>query len=344
MMRKWLKRFLWKLIAPILPRLIARYAADIVASVCQEYKSEMHPQEALDGLALLLTGLAHRKELYEVWQEHGCFLYPNSYMSPLPDLSEITDAHWTRTYSTAGIDMRFEAQQKILAEVFPLFADECSFPSEPTGDEREFYLNNKYFESIDAEVLHCFIRHFTPRRIIEGGSGHTTKLIAAACRINAKLAGVVTEFTAIDPQPRIDIGSLDGVTTRHFAQRIEEIDADYLHSLEANDILFIDSSHVARIGGDVLHIILNIVPQLKAGVIVHFHDIFLPFEYPKTLVLEDKRFWNEQYLLHAFLAYNNAYEVVWASHFMHQRAANEVRACFGNSGGSSFWIRRKPTL
>ena len=117
-------------------------------------------------------------------------------------------------------------------------------------------------------------------------------------------------------------------------------------ALEANDIVFIDSSHVVKIGSDVVYEFLELLPRLKAGVMVHFHDIFLPAEYPKSWVLEDRRFWNEQYLLQAFLAFNSAFEVMMAGSFLHLSHSEKLKAAFAsydpaNVWPGSFWMRRK---
>ena len=96
-----------------------------------------------------------------------------------------------------------------------------------------------------------------------------------------------------------------------------------------------------QVAGDVIRVVLQILPALQPGVVVHFHDIFLPDEYPRSWVIEEKRFWTEQYLLHAFLVFNREYEILWASRYMHRTAPAQVQACFNASGGSSFWIRRR---
>ncbi len=127
---------------------------------------------------------------------------------------------------------------------------------------------------------------------------------------------------------------------------------DLFTGLDANDILFIDSTHVLKIGGDVKYEYLEILPRLKAGVIVHSHDIFLPREYPKKWILDNHWFWTEQYLLQAFLAFNSAFEVLWAAHFMRSKYLNELKTtfpCYSNMrstdtiGPGSLWIRRKNT-
>jgi len=114
--------------------------------------------------------------------------------------------------------------------------------------------------------------------------------------------------------------------------------------LKENDILFIDSSHVLKIGSDVQYEYLDILPRLSKGVIVHVHDIFLPAEYPKEWVLKDYIFWTEQYLLQAFLAFNDSFEVLWAGHYMHLKYPNKLEDAFSYKRDErlpgSFWMRK----
>ena len=132
---------------------------------------------------------------------------------------------------------------------------------------------------------------------------------------------------------------------------MQDLPLEIFAPLEAGDVLFVDSSHVLAIGSDVQHLVLRVLPRLSPGVVVHFHDIFLPAEYPREWVLERFRFWNEQYALHAFLAFNDAYRVLWAGHFLHLTQPDALRRAFSGyrsaavvrgrpSLPGSFWIRR----
>ena len=130
-------------------------------------------------------------------------------------------------------------------------------------------------------------------------------------------------------------------------RKVEDLDYDFFDQLGKNDILFIDSSHVLRTGNDVQYLYLEILPRLKEGVIVHIHDIFLPYEYPQQWVVENRVFWSEQYLLQAFLTLNPCFEVLFGNYFMTQNYAEEMGAVFSHPPGyrqrnvpDSFWIRR----
>lgn len=127
--------------------------------------------------------------------------------------------------------------------------------------------------------------------------------------------------------------------------KLEEVEATLFTSLSENDILFIDSSHILRIGNDVYYEYLDILPRIAPGVFVHIHDIFLPFEYPRQWVMDEYRFWNEQYLLQAFLMFNNAFKVIWAGSYMHYKNSDKLRSTFRSYDPAtvwpgSFWMRR----
>ncbi len=188
-------------------------------------------------------------------------------------------------------------------------------------------------------VAYCLIRHFRPRQIIEVGGGYSTLLLAQAARKNGD-----TTLLTVEPYPEdFLIENARGLVSV-IQKKVEELDLSYFSRLEAGDCLFIDSSHVVRIGGDVNFLFLEVLPRLKPGVIIHIHDIFLPFEYPRNWVIEQRRFWTEQYLLHAFLAYNSEFEVLVSSGYLKAYHLEELKAIFPLCEpwqGGSFWMRRK---
>ena len=128
------------------------------------------------------------------------------------------------------------------------------------------------------------------------------------------------------------------------ARPVQEVDLALFERLEPADILFIDSTHVVRTGGDVPFLYLEVLPRLRPGVIVHLHDVFLPREYPQSWLTEHHLFWNEQYLLHAFLLFNAAFEVLFANQYIALRHQAALRDVFPHSPwwdrGGSFWMRR----
>lgn len=212
-----------------------------------------------------------------------------------------------------------------------------ALPQEANGAGDGFYLRNGWFEPVDAEVLYSVVRHYRPQRIVEVGSGFSTRLTRQAIRDG----GLSTRITCIDPLPRADI---QAYADRHIASRVEAVPvADIAGQLAENDILFIDSSHKVISGGDVPFLFLEVLPQLRSGVLIHVHDIFLPFEYPETVI--DLRWdWAEQYLVHAFLAYNGAFEILWPASYMWARQKEEILRYIPvpwlRLSPSSLWLRK----
>jgi hypothetical protein len=125
---------------------------------------------------------------------------------------------------------------------------------------------------------------------------------------------------------------------------VQDVDLTLFESLGENDVLFIDSSHVLHVDSDVRFLFLEVLPNLQPGVVVHVHDIFLPDHYPRQWVVEEHRFWTEQYLLQAFLAFNPSFEILWAGSYMRARHAERLREAFASYDSSvwpgSFWFRR----
>lgn len=194
---------------------------------------------------------------------------------------------------------------------------------------------NRFFNGSDAQMLYLVIREFKPKRIIEVGSGNSTRIVRAALTDS----GVPASHIAIDPYPREDIEGIVNVIHR---SRLEEIGFQELEvlvdSLDAGDLLFIDSSHEVRGGGDLAAIFCRVLPRLKAGVFVHFHDIFLPFEYPLDLMVGNPG-WGEQYALQAWLQFS-PHEVFWAGyHIQKQDPGFFTQNSLSTKRAQSFWIR-----
>jgi len=246
--------------------------------------------------------------------------------------------HWKKARYDQGL--KFEPQEYLsfLRETcLPFRADYSTFLRNSNGNDEEFYLENGYFRPVDAELLYSLLRHRKPRRIVEIGSGFSTQLMARAI----KEGNLDTTITSIDPSPRVGV---DGFVSEHLKSVVEDLNpAVILDTLAEGDILFIDSSHQVVSGGDVPYLFLEVLPRLKKGVLVHIHDIFLPFEYPEEVVI-GRWGWAEQYLVHAFLAFNEAFRILWPARYMwgyHQNQVLEVipadRSVFPPS---SLWLEK----
>jgi hypothetical protein len=300
------------------------------------FKQYIHRAIAHVVAVVLRPGSVYNSDNFRLWEKHGYHITPLHFYYPIPDTRELEKIDLQKS-NLSGIDLRPEGQLALLKENFSKFSQEYNdFPLKSVNS-KHFYLENDAFGGIDPYIYYCMIRHFKPKTVVEIGSGYSTLLGAQACRMDNS-----ARYMCIDPWPREFISS--GVPGIEFIrQKVEDIDLNLFQQLSRNDILFVDSSHVVRTAGDVRFIILEILPRLEKGVIIHFHDIFLPFDYPKDWIILQHRFWTEQYLLQAYLAENNHIEVLFASHFMVEEYADEVRQTFPNAlwiDGGSFWIRK----
>lgn len=289
----------------------------------------------------LISELLRRN--FDFWQSLGIHVTRVHFYHPIPDTRRLPPSLWERGSEMVGVDLREAAQLRLLATFRERYAGEYgSLPRGPTRDPFQFHFGNDFFPEVDAEILYCMIRHLKPKRLIEIGSGQSTLLAAQAARANAA-EGRPCRITAVEPHPSAVLRRLPGVELE--AVELQSVPLSRFEELEENDLVFIDSSHVLRIGGDVQFEFLEILPRLPRGVFVHVHDIFLPNEYPRSWVMKDHRFWNEQYLLQAFLTFNRAFQVEWAAAFMHLRHPDLLRQAFpsydpARCSPGSFWMQR----
>jgi predicted O-methyltransferase YrrM len=272
------------------------------------------------------------------------WMSPGHFYSPIPSLAEIrareTELFGTPPSSLPGINLRGEDQLALIRKL-ARFYPEMPFPREQSPKWR-YWFENWAYSYADAIYLYSMLRHLSPRRVIEIGSGFSSAaMLDAADRWLPE-----TSFTFIDP----DTSTLDAVlrpSDRERAtiirSRLQEVPLSTFDALTANDILFIDSTHVSKTGSDVNRIIFEILPRLASGVYIHFHDVFYPFEYPKEWVYEG-RAWNEDYILRAFLEFNDSFEIVlfgtWLAHF-HRELLTELMPLTLENPGGSLWIVKR---
>ncbi|MFZ0915793.1 MAG: class I SAM-dependent methyltransferase, partial [Candidatus Udaeobacter sp.] len=283
---------------------------------------------AARAIAPILRRLAPDPKYFELWQSHGFHVLPSDYYQPIPDTRVLPVSLWDRVSDLPGMDMREEAQKQLLSDIAARFKEEYAvIPEGASTPEFHFYLRNTAFEAVDAEMLFGLIRLLKPRRMYEIGSGFSTLLAADALRRNG-MDGCPCRLIAIDPYPSAQMEAALPTDIELWRVPAQEISLTEFQSLGENDILFIDSSHVCKIGSDVEFLFLEVLPRLRPGVVVHVHDIFMPVEYPKQWVLDAHRFWNEQYLLQAFLSFNTTFEVLWAGQWMHIRYPDLLMKAF----------------
>ena len=263
-----------------------------------------------------------------------------TFYSPIPDLDQLPPGTFTRTSQLPGTDWDLDRQLEFVRSLRPSL-EEFRTVANGSGDPWQYAPNLSYTEA-DATMLYAMIRATKPKRIVELGSGHSTLVTAQAARRNASEGNAPT-LEVYDPFPSVVTDDLPGLT------RLERIGAQQVplsvfESLEAGDVLFVDTTHTVKVGSDVNFIVLEALPRLREGVHVHLHDIFLPYEYPKQWLEDYGLYWTEQYLVQAFLLFNSGYEVLAAMHAL-QRDRRDAMAellppAVADWPGGAFWMRR----
>jgi Methyltransferase domain len=282
----------------------------------------------------------------DVLDRAGYDVVHRQFDSPIPDATELGSDFWTHESDLVGVSidernaLRF--LENVVVPTLPEFR--AAFPLHG-AEARQFWLVNGSFMAGDAHVYWAILRR-APRRVFEIGAGNST-VLAATAAVRNRADGHETEVVAIDPYPRPALQGLDGLS-RLLPQKVQDVDPELFLELDDGDVLFIDSSHVLRMGGDVEAEYLEILPRLRPGVFVHVHDINLPRQYQRTY-FDSGTYWNEQALLQAFLAFNSRFEVVWPGAFMalrHSEALEVIRpeldamnAVYPDAVPSSFWMR-----
>ena len=251
------------------------------------------------------------------------------------------EAEVFRTVSAIpGVDLNVETQLNLLDDLSAFYA-EMPFSEEETAG-LHFYFANEMYSYTDAITLYCMIRHLRPKKIVEIGSGFSSCVMLDT---NALFFQNAINCTFIEPEPKrllslLGSGKTDGL--RLLRSPVQEIDPGIFSELGKNDILFIDSSHIVKTGSDVDYLFRQVLPGLQAGVWIHFHDIFFPFEYPREWVYQG-RSWNEVYFLRAFLQYNEVFSIRFFSDYLAQfhreRLVAKMPLGERNTGGN-LWLRK----
>jgi predicted O-methyltransferase YrrM len=299
--------------------------------------TELEKHDLLGALSNDLTGVAP----FLRWAPPGHFY------SPIPDLRAI-DADAARLFDRSsvavpGIDIAGDEQLELLATFSEILAD-WSFPHEADGERRYFSGTGNFAYGIgDAMMLHAMLRHARPRRLIEVGSGFSSCMTLDT---NELFLDGSMAITFIEPYPEllyslIGDGERDGIDVHEC--RLQDVPDEVFTALEAGDVLFIDSTHVARVGSDVVDIFARVLPLVAPGVLIHLHDVFWPFEYPESWVREG-RAWTEIYLLRSFLQFNDSFEILLFNDYLatvHGDAIARLVPRMQENTGGSIWLRRR---
>lgn len=296
---------------------------------------------------VLLNRIPYIKELHRKSQEYdlnSCFS-PGHFYSPIVSVNEIKmfeNEIWKQPvpYKIPGIDLNITSQLETIKEISKYYSA-LPFKTQKREDLR-YYFENDFFSYSDGIVLFMMINHIKPKRIIEVGSGFSSALILDT---NDLCFNGEMELISIEPYPeRLYSLIRDDDRSRYkvIEKRVQDVDKEIFKQLDSNDILFIDSTHVSKTGSDVNFILFEVLPILKSGVLIHFHDVFYPFEYPKDWVFGGRN-WNENYLLRAFLISNNEFKIYLFVHYLHllyKESFENMPLTYKNTGGS-LWLTKK---
>jgi hypothetical protein len=225
----------------------------------------------------------------------------------------------------AAMDRHLPEMREAAAEVTPfIFSPLLDAIPRHKVDDVTPYWESRYFPQGDKRLAYAVVARYRPRLIVEIGSGHSTKFMRRAARDH----GLDTRIVSIDPEPRADIRL---VADEFIQATMQTVDLSLFDALRPNDILFLDGSHLVMNGSDCVQFFLNILPVLPPGVLVHLHDIFLPFDYPYQLFIDCKS--NEQYMVAMLLLSDPAWVPILPIYYAHTLDILP-------HGGGSFWMRR----
>ena len=267
------------------------------------------------------------------------------FYSPVVDVADLRaqeERIWPAKPTVLGIDFNDAYHEQVLREYFPAFYPDFAYPAQPDGNPLSFHLENDQFGWLDCRALFVLLRAWRPKRFIEVGSGFSTLLIAD---VNRRFLDGAMKISCIEPYPRAVLGSPELGLEQLVERKVQDVELAFFDRLDAGDVLFIDSSHIAKTGSDVNHLCFEVLPRLRRGVRIHFHDIFLPVDYPKQWVLDQNRSWNEQYLVRALLMFSNAFRVLFGSGYAFAAHAAALRDALRDPGGAyygggSLWIEK----
>jgi predicted O-methyltransferase YrrM len=271
----------------------------------------------------------------------GYHVRPIHYYEPLPDFRQITAAATTIRRVSSAIDFDLDGQRRLVRRLGDAYRSEL----EALAEAGSFDFQNEYFAGLDAAMYYALIRDLKPGKVIEIGSGMSTRIAAQAIDRN-RGEGHRAELICIEPYPQPRL-TRDMPAVTLITERVEKVPLATFDTLQPNDILFIDSSHALKFGGDVCREFLEILPRLSPGTWIHVHDIFFPHDYPAQWLMQQRLAFNEQYLLEAFLAYNRSFAVRAANYWLGLECRGDAEVLAPHSvwrpgplGCGSFWMQR----
>ncbi|MBE9245828.1 class I SAM-dependent methyltransferase [Microcystis aeruginosa LEGE 00239] len=285
-----------------------------------------------------------RKIFNPLLRNIGYTLITDHFYQPIPNRQEImTYAGKERPLSS--IEWHLDKQTELVKYLLEKYGLE--FNNKEIFSAFGYSEDSSGLISGDAEVLYAMVREKKPNRVIEIGSGGSTKIIAAALRMNFIENSQKSQLISIEPYPQDFLKDFANVSKDFLEfslliQKVEAVDLSVFESLQTNDILFVDSSHVFKSGSDVEFEFLQVYPRLQTGVLVHIHDIFFPYDYPTEWNLKESRYWNEQYFLETFLQFNKKFKILaslsMVSHYKNSVFLENINAYNEDRLPGSFWM------
>jgi Methyltransferase domain len=290
-------------------------------------------------IRVLLETLEARRDIPEA---AGFHVYPRAYYSPLLLQEEIDLTVLDRRRLLPGIKLNEQRALALIEKVSSYGAELDTFPYESDG-RSPFWFGNDWFNDFDAATLYALLRHLKPRRYVELGCGFSSLISSSALARNLA-EGFTCDAVYADPHPRLDVEKFLSCG-RLIRQRVQDVSFALITSLEAGDVLFIDTSHVVKFQSDVVHALVAILPSLKPGVWIHIHDVFTPYDYPREWLSQSRFSNNEQYALEAMLSGGDRYDVELPLYLVWKEQISALMKLFprGRSRPQSFWMRRSGT-
>jgi hypothetical protein len=280
--------------------------------------------------------------IYKLGLRLGFHIHPAHYYAPVPNIIELerTTDLWAKPSAMSGIHIDLDEQIDNLRRVCTPFQEE--FRGNPYywhATKQPFRSGrSRFFGYLEAQVLHAVVRHYKPARLIEIGGGVPTYCTFQAMSMNARDTGVNGHITCIEPDPTDMVRNINENAENFelIARPIQDVPLEYFKQLNVNDIVFIDSNHAVRSGSELNYTVLEILPIIPKGVLVHFHDIYLPYDYDRD-VLRTFMHPNETALVAAFLSCNTRYKILFAMSMLHYQHQQEMQGVLPEYQPESDW-------
>jgi predicted O-methyltransferase YrrM len=286
------------------------------------------------------------RKLFVFLEKLGFHVVGDHFYEPIPNTEIIQKQYNNQMRFCHHIDFNFAQAEKETIKLLERWGEQF-YNSVSRYDYDE---TNYYFRGLDAILLYCYIREIKPQSIVEVGQGISTKIILAALEDNYQETKIQPKFVSIDPYSRfvLEDRKVVGVEVELMQVTLQEVSTSLFSNLKKSDLLFIDSSHIYKFGSDVEYLFDEIYPNIGKGVCIHIHDICSPYHYPLNWLIEERRFWNEQYYLENFLRFNQEFEIVSPVYYLIEQSELLKQQCNKictyqdfSFMGYSFYIRRK---